>query len=93
VYGFIQHPRKVTLTLSSAGRLLPPPAEVFSHGLTFFIARLPRSACSYRGMTVHAQAAQGPAWSGSISVTFGTCAAGRLVNMGQASSSGDVRMP
>ena len=93
VYGFIQHPRQVTVTLSSAGRLMPAPAEVFSRGLTFFIARLPRSACSYRSMALHAQAAQGPAWSGSISVTFSTCAAGRLVGVGQASSSGDVRMP
>jgi DNA-binding beta-propeller fold protein YncE len=93
VYGFIQHPRQVTVMLSSAGQPLPPPAEAFLRGMTFFILRLPESACSYRAMTLRAQAAQGPAWSGSLSVTFGTCAAGRLVNTGQVTISGDVGMP
>jgi DNA-binding beta-propeller fold protein YncE len=79
VYGFIQHPRRVAITLSSSGRLLPL-SSVLLHGTTFFIARLPRSACSYHGMRVHAQAVQGPAWSGTSDVSFGSCLAGTLVS-------------
>jgi hypothetical protein len=82
VYGFIQHPYKVTITLSSAGKLLPL-SSVLLRGTTFFIARLPRSACSYHGMRLHARAAQGPAWSGTSNVTFGPCVAGMLVSTNQ----------
>ena len=82
VYGFIQHPYPVTISLSS-GRQLPRPASVLLHGTTFFIARLPRSACSYRRMTLHAVASRGPAWSGTGNVTFGSCVPGRLVSTSQ----------
>jgi hypothetical protein len=64
VYGFIQHPYRVAVTLSSAGERLPL-SSVLLHGTTFFIARLPRSACSYHAMTLRARESQGPAWSGS----------------------------
>jgi hypothetical protein len=64
VYGFIQHPYRVAITLSSAGERLPL-SSVLLHGTTFFIARLPRSACSYHAMTLRARESQGPAWSGS----------------------------
>jgi DNA-binding beta-propeller fold protein YncE len=79
VYGFIQHPRRVAITLSSSGRLLPL-SSVLLHGTTFFIARLPRSACSYHGMRLHAEAVQGPAWSGTSDLGFGSCVAGTLVS-------------
>jgi DNA-binding beta-propeller fold protein YncE len=86
VYGFIQHPYRVAITLSSAGRPLPL-SSVLLHGTTFFIARLPRSACSYHGMRLHAQAAQGPVWSGTSNVTFGACVAGTLVSSNQGNGS------
>ena len=82
VYGFIQHPYRVTVTLSSAGQRLPL-SSVLLHGTTFFIARLPRSACSYRAMTLRARESQGPAWSGHSSVTFGSCVAGALAGTNQ----------
>jgi hypothetical protein len=82
VYGFIQHPYRVAVTLSSAGERLPL-SSVLLHGTTFFIARLPRSACSYHAMTLHARESQGPAWSGSSTVTFGACVAGALVTTSQ----------
>jgi hypothetical protein len=50
---------------------------------TFFIERLPRSACSYRGMALHARATEGPAWSGTSDVTFSFCLADRLVGTSQ----------
>jgi hypothetical protein len=82
VYGFIQHPYQVTVTLSSARQRLPL-SSVLLHGTTFFIARLPRPACSYRGMTLRARASQGPAWSGTSDVTFGSCLPGWLVSTNQ----------
>lgn len=82
VYGFIQHPYRVAITLSSAGERLPL-SSVLLHGTTFFIARLPRSACSYHAMTLRARESQGPAWSGSSTVTFGSCLPGRLVSTRQ----------
>jgi DNA-binding beta-propeller fold protein YncE len=82
VYGFIQHPYRVAITLSSAGERLPL-SSVLLHGTTFFIARLPRSACSYHAMTLRARQSQGPAWSGSSTVTFGSCLPGRLVSTSQ----------
>jgi hypothetical protein len=82
VYGFIQHPYRVAVTLSSAGERLPL-SSVLLHGTTFFIARLPRSACSYHAMTLRARESQGPVWSGSSTVTFGSCLPGRLVSTSQ----------
>jgi DNA-binding beta-propeller fold protein YncE len=82
VYGFIQHPYRVAVTLSSAGERLPL-SSVLLHGTTFFIARLPRSACSYHAMTLRARESQGPAWSGSSTVTFRSCLPGRLVSTSQ----------
>jgi DNA-binding beta-propeller fold protein YncE len=85
VYGFIQHPYRVTITLSSAGQRLPL-SSVLLHGTTFFIARLPRSACSYHAMTLRARESQGPAWSGHSTVTFGSCVAGALVSTNQGNA-------
>lgn len=85
VYGFIQHPYRVTVTLSSAGERLPL-SSVLLHGTTFFIARLPRSACSYHAMTLRARESRGPAWSGSSTVTFGACVAGTLVSTSQGNA-------
>jgi DNA-binding beta-propeller fold protein YncE len=85
VYGFIQHPYKVAITLASAGKLLPL-SSVLLHGTTFFIARLPRSACSYHGMTLRAHEMEGPAWSGTSTVRLGFCAPGRLVSVNQGDS-------
>ena len=84
VSGFIQHPYRVTITLSSAGQRLPL-SSVLLHGTTFFIARLPRSACSYHAMTLRARESLGPAWSGYSTTTFGSCVAGRLVSTSQGS--------
>ena len=58
VYGFIQHPYRVTVTLSSAGQRLPL-SPVLLRGTTFFIARLPRPACSYHAMTLRARESRG----------------------------------
>jgi DNA-binding beta-propeller fold protein YncE len=85
VYGFIQHPYRVAITLSSGGRRLPV-SSVLLRGTTFFIARLPRPACSYRGMTLRARASAGPAWSGSSTVTFGSCVPGTLVSTSEGNS-------
>jgi DNA-binding beta-propeller fold protein YncE len=85
VYGFIQHPYRVAVTLSSGGERLPL-SSVLLHGTTFFIARLPRSACSYHAMTLRARESQGPAWSGSSTVTFGACVAGALVSTSQGNA-------
>ena len=85
VYGFIQHPYRVTVTLSSAGQRLPL-SSVLLHGTTFFIARLPQSACSYHAMTLRARESQGPAWSGHSTVMFGSCLAGRLVSTSQGNA-------
>jgi hypothetical protein len=85
VYGFIQHPYWVAITLSSAGQRLPLSA-VLLHGTTFFIARLPRSACSYHGMTLRARASQGPAWNGHSNATSGACVAGALVSTDQGNA-------
>ena len=82
MYGFIQHPHPVTISLSSGGRL-PPPSSVLLNGTTFFISRLSRPACSYHAMTLRAIASEGPAWSGHSTVTFSTCLAGRLVSSAQ----------
>jgi hypothetical protein len=85
VYGFIQHPYRVAITLSSGGERLPL-SSVLLHGTTFFIARLPRSACSYHTMTLRARESQGPAWSGHSTMTFGACVAGTLGSIRQGNS-------
>ncbi|MGE5132579.1 MAG: YncE family protein [Gemmatimonadota bacterium] len=76
-YGFIQHPQQVAITLRAQGRPLPPPSAVQLPGTTFFISRLPRSACAYRTMTLHAHAVTGPVWTGTTHLTLGPCAAQR----------------
>jgi DNA-binding beta-propeller fold protein YncE len=78
VYGFIQHSTHVNITLSAAGAPLVPPHSVLLHGMTFFIESLPKPACSYHAMTMHAQA---PDWGATTQLTFGTCEPGRLVNV------------
>jgi DNA-binding beta-propeller fold protein YncE len=80
VYGFIQHPRTVRITLASSGTLPAPVSRLLS-GTTFFISELPRSACSYRSLTLKASATAGPAWSGTSHVRFGPCVAGQLASV------------
>jgi DNA-binding beta-propeller fold protein YncE len=77
VYGFVQHPSRVTMRLASSGRLLPPPSAILLHGTTFFIGQLPRSACSYPMLTLNV--GQGSAWTGISQLTFGACVTDRLV--------------
>ncbi len=79
VYGFVQHPYRVRIRLDAPGTAAWSPSSVLLPGTTFFISRLPRSACSYRQISVKVNAAQGPAWSGSQRTTFGTCQPNLLV--------------
>ena len=78
VYGYIQHPNKVTIRL---GNHHPQwtPQQVLLRGTTFFILRLPRSACAYRGLTVNAW--QGKKWGGYSNKSFGTCLQGQIVRL------------
>jgi DNA-binding beta-propeller fold protein YncE len=83
VYGYIQHPKHVTITLSADG-FLSHPTSVLLRGTTFFIERLPRSACSYHTLGLHAIAA---GWSGSTDVSLGTCVPGLLVDVPESQGS------
>jgi DNA-binding beta-propeller fold protein YncE len=76
VYGFIQHPVRVTIRLRAPGVAPWAPSSVLLPGTTFFIASLPRSACSYHALRVGAW--QGT-WGGVSNRTFGLCVTGRLV--------------
>jgi hypothetical protein len=76
-YGFVQHPGKITLSLSSSGSL-PPPSAIRVDGMTFFIGQLPRSACSYRVMVLDAR---GSGFGAMHHLEFGACAPGKLVNI------------
>ncbi|HCU92786.1 MAG TPA: hypothetical protein DHU96_08605 [Actinobacteria bacterium] len=82
-YGWAQHPQNVrfALTSTSPGRL-PAPSSVHLNGLTFFITRLPESACAYHSTTLHAVATKGPAWGGVENRINGACIPNRLVPMG-----------
>jgi YVTN family beta-propeller protein len=77
-YGFVQHPGKITLGLSSTGSL-PPPSAIAVDGMTFFIGQLPRSACSYHVMMLNAKG--GSAFGAMHHLEFGACAPGKLVNI------------
>jgi YVTN family beta-propeller protein len=76
-YGFVQHPGKITLSLSSSGSL-PAPSAIGVDGMTFFIGQLPRSACSYHVMVL---GAKGAGFSAMHHLEFGACAPGKLVNI------------
>lgn len=78
VYGFIQHPSKVTIRLGNH-RPLWTPQQVLLHGTTFFILRLPRSACAYHSLAVNAW--QGKKWGGYSSRSFGTCLQDQIVRL------------
>jgi len=82
VYGYVQHPVPVTVTLAASGPL-PRPVSVWLHGTTFFIEVLPRSACAYPALTLHGRA---PDWSGAARLTFGACEPGRLVDVAVSQS-------
>jgi len=77
-YGFVQYPGKVTVGLTSAGRL-PAPSVIRVDGMTFFIGQLPRSACSYPQLVLNAS--EGSAASAIHHLTFGTCGADKVVNI------------
>lgn len=79
VYGYVQHPYRVRIRLKAPGVPAWSPSSVLLPGTTFFISQLPRSACSYREISVRVGATQGPAWSGSQRRTFSTCQPNLLV--------------
>lgn len=76
-YGFVQDRRRVRISLSS-GTGTWSPSTVRMKGLTFYISRLPRPACSYQTMTAHF-AVRKPLSSGHATVNIGACAPGWLV--------------
>ena len=76
VYGFIQHPDKVTIRLGDH-RPQWTPLQVRLRGTTFFIFQLPRSACAYRGLAVNAW--QGKRWGGYSNRSFGPCVPNQIV--------------
>jgi len=75
VYGYIQHPARVTPVLAGPG-VPPHPAVIALRGTTFFIETLPRSACAYHALALHGRA---PDWSGTANLIFGGCEPGLLV--------------
>lgn len=77
VYGYIQHPVRVTPVLAGPG-VPPHPTVIALPGTTFFIAALSRSACAYHALTLHGRA---PDWSGTANLIFGGCEPGLLVNI------------
>ena len=77
VYGYIQHPTKVTIRLGNhSPRWTPQSAQL--PGTTFFIFQLPRSACAYHGLAVNAW--QGKHWGGYENASFGTCQPNQIVS-------------
>jgi hypothetical protein len=79
VYGYIQHPVRVTPVL--AGADVPPhPTLVAFHGTTFFIEALPRPACAYHSLKLHGRTAD---WSGTTNIVFGGCEPGLPVYISQ----------
>jgi hypothetical protein len=76
VYGFIQHPSKVTIRLGNH-RPRWTPQSVLLPGVTFFIVQLPRSACAYHGLAVNAW--QGKHWGGYSNASYGTCLPNQIV--------------
>jgi hypothetical protein len=77
VYGYIQHPTKVTIRLGShSPRWTPQSVQL--PGTTFFIFQLPRSACAYHGLAVNAW--QGKHWGGYSNASYGTCLPNQIVS-------------
>lgn len=87
VFGYVQHPRPVRIRLAAPGVPRWSPTSVRLPGTTFYLSRLPRSACSYRSISVKADATKGPAWSGSSNITFGTCLPNQFVPLVRGHSS------
>jgi DNA-binding beta-propeller fold protein YncE len=84
VYGYIQYPQNVAVTLASSSPL-PPPATVRLHGLTFFIETLPRPACDYHTLILRGHA---PGWGGVTALTSpGGCEPGQLVEFSSSQGS------
>ena len=78
VYGFIQHPTKVSIRLGNhSPRWTPQSAQL--PGTTFFIFQLPRSACAYHGLTVNAW--QGKHWGGYSNASYGACLPNQIVKV------------
>jgi DNA-binding beta-propeller fold protein YncE len=78
VYGYIQHGRRVAITLAGPGPL-PAPITVGLPGTTFFIETLARPACDYPRLFLRGQA---PGWGGETALTFsGACIPGQLVGI------------
>ena len=75
VYGYIQHPARVTPVLAGPG-VPPHPTVIALPGTTFFIEALSRPACAYHALALHGRA---PDWSGTANLTFGGCVPGLLV--------------
>jgi YVTN family beta-propeller protein len=84
VYGYIQHPTKVTIRLGNHHPRWTPESVLLA-GTTFFIFQLPRSACAYRGLAVNAW--QGKHWGGYSNASYGTCLPGQIVNVAVGRSS------
>jgi DNA-binding beta-propeller fold protein YncE len=77
VYGYIQHPTKVTIRLGNhSPRWTPQSVQL--PGTTFFILQLPRSACAYHGLAVNAW--QGKHWGGYANASYSTCLPGKIVS-------------
>ena len=83
VYGYIQHPDHVTITLTADG-FVSHPTSFLLHGTTFFIERLPRPACSYQALSLHAIA---EGWGGTTDLSLGTCVPGLLVDVPESQGS------
>lgn len=82
VYGYIQHPEPVKVALSSGGQRWSP-SSVLLTGTTFYISRLPHTACAYHAMRLSAIATRGPAWSGHLDNAVNSCTPGRLVTLSE----------
>jgi DNA-binding beta-propeller fold protein YncE len=79
-YGFVAISGNVTVTLTS-GSAVPAPQVHRLGGLTFFIGQLPRSACSYPAMVLHAA---GRLDSAVHTLSLGACQPGHLVAITQS---------
>ena len=85
VYGVIGYPglARVHLYTSTVGtfdtgQALPAPAVTVVRGVSFFIGALPKSACAYPSLELNAAAKEG---SSQHNLGFGTCVAGKLVQI------------
>jgi DNA-binding beta-propeller fold protein YncE len=83
VYGYVANPGSYSIKLTSAGAL-PAPLVRQVQGGTFFIAALPKSACSYPTMVLNATTAT---VSDYHHLGFGSCQAGKLVAISESDGS------